>query len=159
MNNLLDNLRSKGALVCHSHIGSECAVWDPLGGCTRSGLFEHTINLLKGQTLCLRNEEVCINEAESTERSPDEEYTRSQVGILGLSANHVWGDDSDNAVPEPVAGSGEPNTTGTDGKRENFTDDDPGTYEGETLERDHQQKVFIKRNHLPGPQVVAKKKM
>ena len=47
MDNLLDNLGSKSALVGHTHIGSESAVWDPLGGCARSGLFEHTINLLE----------------------------------------------------------------------------------------------------------------
>jgi hypothetical protein len=74
MDNLLNNVRSKCTLVCHTHIGSECAVWDPFGGCARSGLFEHTINLLKGQALGLRNEDVCVEEAQSTERSPDEEY-------------------------------------------------------------------------------------
>jgi hypothetical protein len=63
MDDLLDNLWSKSALVGHTHISSEGAVWDPLGGGARSGLFEHTINLLKRQALGFRNEKVCVDEA------------------------------------------------------------------------------------------------
>ena len=102
-------------------------MWNPLGGSARSGLFEHTVNLLKGKTLSLRNEKVCVNEAQSTEGSPNEEHTRSQIGISRFGSDHVWGDNGDDAVPEPVAGSGKRNTTGTDGQREDLADDDPGS--------------------------------
>jgi hypothetical protein len=44
-----------------------------------------------------------------------------------ILTNHVWGDDCDDAVPEPVGGGREGNTTGSDGEREDFADENPGT--------------------------------
>jgi len=44
-----------------------------------------------------------------------------------LGTDHVWSDNSNDGVPEPVGGGGESDTTGSDGKREDFTDENPGT--------------------------------
>jgi len=64
---------------------------------------------------CLRNEDVCV-EKHRAQRDP-----RRRIRVIQLASfarcDHVWGDDSDNAVPEPIAGSGERNTTRTNGKR------------------------------------------
>ena len=43
-----------------------------------------------------------------------------------VRAYHVGCDDGDDGVPEPVGGGGESDTTGTDGQREDFTNDNPG---------------------------------
>lgn len=46
---------------------------NPLGGGSWGALLEHAINLLKRQTLGLRNKEVSIDESASAETTPDEE--------------------------------------------------------------------------------------
>ncbi len=46
---------------------------------------------------------------------------------MRLVGNEVRSNDTDDAVPEPVGGGGETDTTGTDGEREDFTNDDPGS--------------------------------
>ena len=99
--------------------------WAPLGGGTGGSLGHHLVDLLEGETLGLGNQEVGVDESDSAETSPDEEDGGPQVTLI--LANHVGGDDGDDGVPEPVGGSGEGNTTRTDGKREDLTDEDPGT--------------------------------
>lgn len=95
----------------------------PLGRLAGSGLLHHLVYLLERETLCLRNQEVGVDEGASAQASPDEEDGRLQVSTL--LTNHVRGDDSNNGVPEPVGGSGQANATRSDGKRENLANDDP----------------------------------
>ena len=111
VSDLLDNLWSQSALVGHTHISSECRVWNPFGGGTRTRLFHHAVNLLERQALGLGNEEIGVDEAASAERAPDEEDARSEIGISWVGSDHVWGDDCDDTVPEPVGGSRECDTT------------------------------------------------
>ena len=104
--------------------GSESGSGSPLGGGAGSSLLHHLVDLLEGETLGLRDEEVGVDEGASAETTPDEEDGGLEVALVG--ADHVGGDDSDDGVPEPVRGGGEGNTTGTDGEREDLADDDPG---------------------------------
>lgn len=111
-------------LLVQSNLGSKGAVRLPLRGSARSSLFHHLVNLLKGQTLGLGNEEVCVDKGAAAQRAPDEEHLRAKVTLIDI--RHVRGDDCNDAVPEPVGGGGEGNTAGPDGEREDFTNDDPG---------------------------------
>jgi hypothetical protein len=97
----------------------------PLGGGTRSSLSHHLVDLLERQTLGLGNKEVGVDESSCAQSTPDEEDGRAKVTLV--SADHVGGDDSDDGVPQPVGGGGESNTTGTDGKGEDLTNENPGT--------------------------------
>ena len=97
----------------------------PLGRGTGSGLLHHTVDLLERKTLGLRDKEPRVDEGASAETAPDEEDGRSEVALILV--DHVGGDDSDDGVPQPVGGGRESNTTGSDGKREDLTDQDPGT--------------------------------
>ena len=63
--------------------------------------------------LGLGDEEVGVDEGGGAEGAPDEEDVRLEVAF-GL-AHHVGRDDGDDAVPEPVGGGGQSDTTGTDG--------------------------------------------
>lgn len=122
---LLDHSGCLSSLLLQSNLGSKGAVRLPLSGSARSSLFHHLVNLLKGQTLGLGNEEVGVDKGTGTQRTPDEEHLGTKVTFVGLS--HVRSDDCDDAVPEPVGRGGEGNTAGPDGQREDFTDDDPST--------------------------------
>lgn len=59
------------------------------------------------------NEEVGVDKGSSAETTPDEEDRRLKVALIRV--DHVWGDDSDDGVPQPVGSSGESDTTSTDG--------------------------------------------
>lgn len=48
-------------------------MWNPLGGVSWSGLLHHAVNLLKGKTLGLWNQEVSVDEGDGAKTSPDEE--------------------------------------------------------------------------------------
>ena len=80
--------------------------------------------MLKRQTLGLWNEEVCVDEGSRAETSPDEEDAGLEVALV--LADHVWGDDSNDGVPEPVGGGGETDTTRTDWQWEDLTNENPG---------------------------------
>jgi len=114
------------ALVGETHLGGEGGVWHPSGGGYGGGLLHHSVDLLEGEALGLRNEEVGEEEGEDAEGSPHEEDLGTEVGIALVGSNEVWGDDGNDAVPEPVGGGGETDTTGTNGDRKDFTNDDPG---------------------------------
>lgn len=51
---------------------------------------------------------------------------RAQLGRVRLVGNEVGRNDTDNAIPEPVGSGRETDTAGTDGEREDLTNDDPG---------------------------------
>lgn len=144
-------------LVAHAEISGEGAVWHPLAAGEGSSLLKHAVNLLQGKTLGLRNKEEGVDEAKEAEGAPDEEDLGAEVGVTGLSSDHVWGDDGNDAVPEPVGGSGESNTTGTDGKREDFTDKNPSGCQ--KCQQPNCKRGKCGEVSLPGPQVEAKKKM
>lgn len=56
---------------------------------------------------------------------PDEEHLSAQVALVGI--DHVRGNDCDDAVPKPVRCGGEGDTTGSDRKWEDFSDNNPST--------------------------------
>lgn len=119
---------SNDGLCCETHIGSKSRVGDPCSGGSRGGLLKHTVDLLQAQTLGLGDQDISVDEASRTERSPDEEDSRLQVSVSPTSSDHVWCDDGDNAVPEPVGCSGKSNTMGADGQGKNLADYDPSAY-------------------------------
>jgi len=125
---VVHGLGVQDSLLGQAHIGSEGAVRNPFAGGTRSGLFQHAVDLLEGEALGFWDEHVGVDEAGGAERAPDEEDAGPEVGFALVGADHVWGDDGDDAVPEPVGGGGESNTTGSDGEREDFTDENPSTW-------------------------------
>lgn len=109
----------------HTLLGSECSVWAPCSGGTRSSLLHHPVNLLKRETLGLGNEEVRVHQAGSAETTPDKEDRGLHVTVV--SADHVRSNDGNDGVPEPVGGSGQSNTAGTNGDREDLANENPGT--------------------------------
>jgi len=125
---LLPSFRRSLILLNQAHISGESAVRDPFGGCPWSSLFQHTINLLEGETLGLGNEDECIDQAQGAEGAPNEEDARTEIGFMWICADHIGGDDCDDAVPEPVGSGGEGDTTGSDGQREDFANEHPGAW-------------------------------
>ena len=123
---VLDNLGVKLVTLLHTNGRGKGLVWLPLGRGTWSGLLHHFVNLLESKTLGLWDEEVSVDKGACAQTTPDEEDGRAEV-TLSLT-DHVWSDDGNDGVPEPVGGGGESDTTGTDWKREDLTDDDPGTW-------------------------------
>lgn len=115
---------SQNLLLSETHISSESAVRDPLSRMTRRSLLKHAINLLKREALRLRDQEGSIHETARAKRSPDEEDLCSKIAIL--RAYHVWDDDGNDAVPQPVGRCGQTDTTGADGDGVDLADDDPG---------------------------------
>jgi hypothetical protein len=86
------------ALLGETHLLGECAVWDPFCGCPGGGLLQHLVDLLKGEALGLGDEKVCEGEGDTAESTPEEEDLWAQVGIAGVGADKVWGDDSDDLL-------------------------------------------------------------
>lgn len=115
-----DRSTGRSLLVCETHLVREGGVRGPLGRSARGGLLHHLVDLLQGQALGLRDEEVGVDKGAGTEGAPDKEDLRAQVALVRV--DHVGGDDGDDAVPEPVGGGGQGDTSGTDGQREDFCD-------------------------------------
>jgi hypothetical protein len=114
-------------MLGHAHLVGESGSRSPTSRLARSNLLEHLVNLLKRQTLGLGNEEVSVDASAGAESTPDKEDLGTEVALtLGL-ADHVRSDGGDDCVPEPVGCGGETDTTGTDGKREDLTDQNPST--------------------------------
>ena len=63
---------------------------------TGSGLLHHLVDLLKGKTLGLRDEEEGVDECTSAKASPNEEDAGLEVALVG--ADHVRGDDSNDTM-------------------------------------------------------------
>jgi len=99
---------------------------NPLRGCSWGSFFHHTINLLKRETLGFWDEEVRVDEGACAKTAPNEEDRGLEISVL--RSDHVWGDDSNDGIPEPVASSGDTDTTGTDWEREDFTNDNPSSW-------------------------------
>jgi hypothetical protein len=78
-----------------AHIRSIRAVWYPFSGCPWRSLLQHTVNLLKGETLGLRNEKVGIDEAEEAKGAPKEEHLGTQIGVTAAVSDEVGGNNSD----------------------------------------------------------------
>ena len=84
---------SNGDLLSEAHVSGVGAVWHPLGRFTWSSLLEHAVNLLKGQSLGLGDEEVRVEEAAGAEGAPEKENLGSEVALI--LTNQVGGDDCD----------------------------------------------------------------
>jgi hypothetical protein len=90
---MLHDLRGQGSLIGETHVSREGGVRNPLAGVAGRGLLEHAVDLLEGETLGFRDEEVGVDEADGAEGAPDEEDFRAEVALVG--ADHIGGDDSD----------------------------------------------------------------
>ena len=113
-------------VLSKTHIGSEGSVWYPSARLACGNLLHHAVDLLEGKTLGLWDEEVCKGDGYNAERAIHEEDLHTHVGLILV--HEVWGDNGHDAVPEPVGGGGETNTTGSDWEREDLADNDPGTW-------------------------------
>lgn len=118
--------RNLNMLLAKVHLSRESGVWLPLARGAGSRLLQHLVDLLEGKTLGLGDEEVGEYEGNAAESAPHEEDVGAETGRVGAVGDEVGGDDTDDAVPEPVRGSGETDTTRADGEREDLADDDPG---------------------------------
>lgn len=126
---------------------------NPFGGCTRSSLFHHTVDLFESEPLTFRHEEVGIYETADAEGAPQPEDVGTQVALIG--SDKIRSDDGDNllivsqsmlvskgdwgislkymlngvtyAIPQPVRGCRKTDTTGTHWKRKDFANYDPCT--------------------------------
>ena len=108
------------SLLSKTHLSREGRVRNPATRLSWRNLLQHTVNLLERQALGLRNKEVCEEDGDNAEGAPHEEDLGGEVGVLLV--DEVWGDDGDDAVPEPVGGGGKSNTTRADWQREDLTD-------------------------------------
>ena len=86
------------ALVGDTHLLGEGGLGPPAGGVAWGDLLEHAVDLLEGEALGLWHEHVGVDEATNAEGAPDEEDLCAEVALV--SADHVWSDDGDDAVPQ-----------------------------------------------------------
>lgn len=129
-------------LLAKVHFGSKSAVRLPHARGARRGLLEHLIDLLEGKTLGLGNKEEGEEEGDAAQAAPHEEDVGAETGRVVTIGHEVWGDDTDDAVPEPVGiisvssrqktvkdvpvgGGGQTDTSRADGKGENFANHNP----------------------------------
>jgi len=110
----------------HTHFLAESGMWLPCGRGTSSRLSKHVIDLLEGQSLSLGDEEVGVDESACAQTTPNPEDVGTEITLV--RSDHIRGDDSDDGVPEPVGGGRDGDTTGSDGEREDFTDEHPSTW-------------------------------
>lgn len=96
---------------------------NPLCAIHRRGLLEHLVHLLKGQALGLGDEEERKEIAEEERTAPDEENLHAEISHVRV--DHVWGDDCDDAVPEPVRGGGQCDALSADRERIQLPDHNP----------------------------------
>jgi hypothetical protein len=82
--------------VDKTHIRCESRVRHPLSRGTWRSLFQHAINLLKRETLSLRDKEVRECERDAAEASPHEEHLGSEVGVMFGRSDEIRGDNTDN---------------------------------------------------------------
>lgn len=91
------------------HLGRESAVRLPLARGEGGSLFKHLVDLLERKALGLRNEEERKQEGDAAQPTPHEE----DVGAERV--DEVRGDESDDAVPEPVGRGGQTDAARSDG--------------------------------------------
>lgn len=113
-------------LLLEMHLLSEGAVWLPGGRVIWGHFFQHLVDLFEGETLGFWDKEEGEDEGNDAKAAPHKEDLSTKVGGVGTSTDEVWGDDTNDAVPEPVGGGGKTHTTGTDWQWEKFTNDNPG---------------------------------
>lgn len=99
---------------------------DPAGRVPRRHLLEHLVDLLEREALHLGHQEEGEEEGQDAERAPDEEDLGAEVGGAGRVADHVRGDDADDAVPEPIGRRRDADAASTDRQGEALAHDDPG---------------------------------
>lgn len=120
------SLNGQLSLLGQAHLGGKGRAGFPSGRSSgRSDLFHHSVDLLERKTLGLPHEEVGVELTNNTERTPDKEHLGSEVTLV--LADHVRGDDSDDAVPEPVGSGRKTDTSSSNGQREDLTDTNPSS--------------------------------
>ena len=85
------------SLLGHAHLSGISGVRLPLGRGAGGSLGKHLVDLLEGEALGLRDQEVGVEEAAGAEATPDVEHLGAQVALVLV--DHVGGDDGDDAVP------------------------------------------------------------
>ena len=122
--NILDSILLVQLLTIHAvKLTGIGGGWLPASGLSGRDFVHHSVDLFKSKTLGFGNEEVGVEDAAEAKGSPHEEDLGLQVSLV--STDQVGSDDRNDAVPQPVGSSGKTDTTGTDGKREDFTNNNP----------------------------------
>ena len=78
-------------------------MWHPLRGFAWCRLFQHAVDLLEGQALGFRDQEVGVQPASDAEGTPDEEHLGTQISLVGT--DHVGCDDGDDLYKPALAKS------------------------------------------------------
>lgn len=89
-------------LLTEVHLRSKGAVRLPLARSAGRSLLKHLVDLLEGKTLGFGNEEVGEEEGDAAKTAPHEEDVGAETSGVGSVSHKVGGDDTDNAVPEPM---------------------------------------------------------
>lgn len=113
-----DGTLEVGAASAHLAVGL-----DRVAG---AGLRVHLVDLLKREETGLVDEEVGEDGTTRAGTGPDEEDLGAKTSLAGTRVDKVRGGVTDTEVPEPVGGSAERESLGTDGKGEDLTANDPG---------------------------------
>lgn len=126
-------------LLNHTHLMREGVVRLPIATGRGSSFLEHLIDLFQSKALGLGDEEIGEQQAKEKSTAPDEEDLDLEISFVFV--DHVWGDSSDDTVPDPVGGSRESNTLGSNRKRVDLTNDNPsrrtpGNRKGGNVETD-----------------------
>lgn len=90
-------------LLRQAQLFSESAMRSPFSTIPWGSLLQHLVNLLEGETLHLRDEEVGESHGEDTEGSPDKEDLCSEVGVSFLRSHEVGSDDGDDLYQSIVS--------------------------------------------------------
>jgi len=125
------------ALVDTAHLRDVGGMSTPFRRSSWCSFVEHAIDLFETETLGLRDEEVCVDERTRAKSSPNEEHTGSEVALIRV--HHVWCDDGDDSVPEPVGRGGKSNSAGANADGEDLTDDYPGTRSPSSREEEDEE--------------------
>ncbi len=88
----------------HAHLARERRMRHPFRRSPWVCLLQHLVDLLEGKTLSLGNEEVCEGEGDAAEGSPEKEDLGAEVGISGVGADEVGGDDPDDLLGNGLVG-------------------------------------------------------
>lgn len=126
-------------LLNHTHLMREGVVRLPLATGRGSSLLEHFVDLFQSKALGLGYEEIGEQQAKEKSTTPDEEDLDLEISFIFV--DHVWGDSGDDTVPDPVGGSRESNTLGSNWKRVDLTNNNPsrrtpGNCKGGNVEAD-----------------------
>jgi len=95
------------------------------GGSDGGAVLVKEVDLFKGEAFSLRDTEVREDETAETGGTPDEEDLDAEICVALSWLDEVGGGEGKSPIPEPVRGSGQRHSLGTNVKREDLASNDP----------------------------------